>query len=97
MIETANIVTTAECSAGTTKKKHPNLRKEIGDQGSREMTPEHIARPRNGSTDRAHYTGLETNAESSDQDTPSEIAGASSISQKKKDDLRKQLHNPSQA
>ena len=74
MIETADIATTAKCSAGTTKKKHPKLRNEIGDQGSRETTPEHIARPKNNSMVHAHYTGSETNMESSDQDTPSETA-----------------------
>src|SRR3954467_4130537 len=97
MIETEDITTTTECSVGTTKKKHPKLRSEIEDQGSRETTPEHIAQPKNSSMDRAHYTGSETNAESSDQGTPSETADASSSSQKKKVDLRQQQHSPSQA
>ena len=70
------------------QEEAPKLRSEIGDQGSREMTPEHTARPRNSSTDHVHYTGSETSAESSDQLIPSEIAGASSSSQKKKADLQ---------
>src|SRR4051812_43357789 len=52
IIETADIDMTAECSAGTTKKKHPKFRNEIGDQSRRETTPEHIARPKNSSMDR---------------------------------------------
>src|SRR4051812_26457132 len=70
MTEMADIATTTECSAEIITKTRPKLRSEIGDQGSRVMTLEHTARPKISSTDRARYMDSETNAGSSDQDTP---------------------------
>src|ERR1041385_1631077 len=89
--------TTGEYRTGTTKKKHPKFKNGIGEQGSHEMTPEHITRPKSSWTDRAQYTGSETSMESLDQDIASGTAGASSSSQKKKGDLQQQQHSLSQA
>ena len=86
MTETADIVTTAERGAEIIMKTRPKPRNKIGDQGSRVTMLEHTARLKSNSTDHARYTDSEMNAENSDQDTPSEIADASSSCPRKKAD-----------
>jgi hypothetical protein len=53
MTEKEDITTIVEYSTETTKKKHPKFKNETGEQGSHGTTPEHIARPKSSSMDRA--------------------------------------------